>query len=136
MSILAALINPVSDLLKEVLPDTDKRAALAHEIATLAEKQTHEQVLAEIEQAKSVIVAEANSDSWIASNWRPITMLVFTGIVANNYILYPYLSLFWTDAPVLDLPPFLWETIKIGLGGYVVGRSGEKMVKAWKSDGS
>lgn len=132
MSLIDKLIDPVSTLLDKWIPDADTKAQLAHDIATLADKQAHEQALAQINQAKEVIVAEANSDSWIAKNWRPLTMLVFTAIVANNYILYPYLSLFWSDAPVLELPPFLWETIKIGLGGYVVGRSGEKMVAAWK----
>lgn len=83
--------------------------------------------LAELDAAMSVIVAEAQSDHWIVSAWRPITMLVFVAIVANNYLLYPYLSLFWTTAPLLELPPDLWDLIKIGLGGYVVGRSAEKV---------
>ena len=74
-------------------------------------------------------MAEANSDHWIVAAWRPITMLTFVTIIANNYIVYPYLSLFWSEAPNLDLPPDLWDLLKIGLGGYVVGRSGEKIAK-------
>ena len=65
----------------------------------------------------------------IAGNKKKNT---FVFIIANNYILYPYLSLFFTEAPVLAIPPDMWDLLKIGLGGYVVGRSGEKMVKAWK----
>jgi hypothetical protein len=30
---------------------------------------------------------------------------------------------------VLDLPQNIWTTIDVGLGGYVVGRSLEKVVK-------
>ncbi len=59
-------------------------------------------------------------------------MLTFVAIIANNYILYPYLALFWSDAPVLEIPPDMWGLLKIGLGGYVVGRSGEKIATAWK----
>jgi len=59
-------------------------------------------------------------------------MLMFGFIIFNNYILYPYLSLFWDAAPVLETPPDLWALMKIGLGGYVVGRSGEQMVKHFK----
>ena len=78
----------------------------------------------------SVVVAELQSGAWLAQNWRPITMLTFVFIIANNYILYPYLSLFWGKAPVLEIPPDMWGLLKIGLGGYVVGRSGEKIAKA------
>ena len=80
----------------------------------------------------SVVIAEMNSGAWLAQNWRPITMLTFVAIIANNYILYPYLALFWSKAPVLQIPPDMWGLLKIGLGGYVVGRSGEKIAKVLK----
>lgn len=35
-------------------------------------------------------------------------MLVIITIVANNYILYPYLSIFTDKVRVLDLPDKLW----------------------------
>ena len=57
-------------------------------------------------------------------------MLTFVAIIANNYILYPYISLFWNAAPILEIPPDMWGLLKIGLGGYVVGRSAEKVAKA------
>jgi len=89
--------------------------------------------LQKLTSSASIVLAEAQSEHWLTANWRPLTMMVFTVIIANNYIIYPYLSLFWTDAPVLELPQVMWDTFKIGLGGYVVGRSGEKMVKLWKA---
>ena len=89
--------------------------------------------LKEMEQAVKIITAEANSDSFIAKNWRPVTMLVFVAIIANNYILYPYISLFWQDAPMLEIPPDMWGLLKLGLGGYVLGRSAEKATTIWKS---
>jgi len=88
--------------------------------------------LKELEASMNVIVAEAQSESWVTRSWRPIIMLMFGVIIANNYLLYPYLRLFWPDAPVLDLPPDLWALMKIGLGGYVVGRSTVQGVKAWR----
>ena len=75
----------------------------------------------------NVIIAELKSGSFLAQNWRPITMLTFVAIIANNYILYPYLALFWSAAPVLEIPPDMWNLLKIGLGGYVVGRTVEKV---------
>lgn len=87
----------------------------------------------ELESAANVIIAEAKSEHWIVAAWRPILMLSFTAIVVNNYILYPYLSLFWADAPSLVLPDNLWSLLQIGVGGYVVGRSGEKIAKVWNN---
>lgn len=87
----------------------------------------------EIEAQKEIIVAEAKSDSWLASSWRPILMLIIGAIVANNYIIYPYLSMFTENATVLELPDKLWNLMQLGVGGYIVGRSGEKVVDKWKN---
>lgn len=83
--------------------------------------------------AANIVQAEAESEHWLTANWRPLTMLTFVAIIANNYILYPYLSLFWPEAPVLTIPPDMWELLKIGLGGYVIGRSAEKSIALWKA---
>ncbi len=82
-----------------------------------------------------IIIAEAKSEHFLTSTWRPITMLTFVFIIANNYILAPYISaLFSFDMPTLELTPDMWELIKIGLGGYVVSRGAEKVAKEWKKD--
>jgi hypothetical protein len=73
--------------------------------------------------AAEVIIAETKSESWAARNWRPITMLTFTYIIAHNYIFAPMFSL-----TVLSIPTDLWELLKIGMGGYVLGRTAEKIV--------
>ena len=44
----------------------------------------------------------------------------FIVIVANNYILYPYLSIFTDRVRVLDLPDRLWTLMEIGVGGYIL----------------
>jgi len=85
-----------------------------------------------MESAMRVIVAEAQSEHWLVAAWRPITMLTFVVIIANNYILAPYLDAMFGSSLQLPLPPDLWDLLKIGLGGYVAGRSGEKMIKYWK----
>jgi len=80
-----------------------------------------------------IITAEAKSEHWLTSTWRPITMLTFVFIIANNYIIAPYVSaLFSFDMPTLELTQEMWELIKIGLGGYVVSRGAEKVAKEWK----
>jgi len=85
-----------------------------------------------IEEQSKIIQAEANGEGWLQRNWRPITMLTFVFIIANNYILYPYITLFGGKAIALTIPPDMWGLLKLGLGGYVVGRSIEKSFKVYK----
>lgn len=75
-----------------------------------------------IEMQSNVIVAEAQGQSWLQRNWRPITMMVFLVLVVLN-------SFGWLKNP---LAPQAWTLLSIGLGGYVVGRSAEKVVDKLK----
>ncbi len=85
----------------------------------------------QIKAQMAIIVAEAQG-SFLQKNWRPMLMCLFGIIIANNYILYPYLSLFFGKAPMMPIPPDMWSLLKIGLGGYVLGRSGEKIATVLK----
>lgn len=125
MNPLDSIFNFGSTLLDKFIPD--KGAALKAKMALMEMHQNGE--LAKLQISAGVVTAEANSEHWLAANWRPITMLTFVFIIANNYIIYPYLSLIFDDAPMLEIPKDMWELLKIGLGGYVVGRSVEKVAK-------
>lgn len=93
-----------------------------------------EKVLADLEgtivEAKSnIIVAEAQGKSWLQRNWRPLLMTTIIIIVANNYVLFPYLSIWWPeDVKILDLPDKLFTLMEIGVGGYIVSRGAEKIL--------
>ena len=128
---VAAILGFGASLIDKLFPDPT--AAAAAKLKLMELEQSGE--LRELEAAAANIQAEAKSEHWLTSTWRPITMLTFVAIIANNYILYPYLSLFFTNAPQLDIPPDMWSLLQIGLGGYVVSRGGEKMVKTWKAPG-
>ena len=78
------------------------------------------------------IKAEASSGSWLAANWRPILMLSFTAIIVVNYLVVPLAQWFGVHEVPLVLPPDMWGLLKIGVGGYIVGRSGEKIATAMK----
>lgn len=72
-----------------------------------------------------VVTAEAESQSWLARNWRPLLMLVFTYIIAHNYVIAPLFG-----ARSVPIPPDMWELLRIGMGGYIAGRSIEKVAPA------
>jgi len=127
----AGLGKAVDNVLGRFFEDKDKAAEAAHELRM--EMLKHEQTAQEV--ARDVVVAEAKSDHWLTSAWRPITMLVFVSIVANNYIIAPYVDLFFDAGLQLEVPDAMWELIKVGLGGYVVGRSAEKVADKVRSNG-
>lgn len=129
---LKGLVSPVTELIGKAIPDKDLAANLNAQISALIINADTSALQAQSQN----IQAEAKGESWLQRNWRPITMMVFVSIVANNYLIAPYIGLFAPSYKlILDTPPDLWALIKIGLGGYVVGRSGEKMVKAWANKG-
>ena len=138
LPIIGDLITAGTNLIKSYFPpdlSPEQKAKLEQGLAEAQNQLTasvikyHEN---EIEQKASIIRAEANSQSWAARNWRPIAALTFVFIIANNYILYPYIELFGGSATKLDIPPDMWGLLKIMIGGYVVGRSVEKSVKIYK----
>jgi len=68
----------------------------------------------------SVIMAEIGKGSWLTANWRPIVMMALTGLLIAK----------WTGFTVdvseaLELE--LMKIIKIGIGGYIGGRTLEKV---------
>lgn len=125
MSITAALgIAKIgSSIIDKLFTSDDERATAKFKLMEM--EQNGE--LAKLAAAANVVEAEAKSEHWLTANWRPITMLTFVFIIGNNYVLYPYLSLFWSEAPTLELPPDMWDLLKIGIGGYVASRGAEKV---------
>ena len=78
----------------------------------------------ELQQMQTdVILAEAKGN-WLQRSWRPVLMLSFGFIVIYVKFLAPVFDLV---VPELELE--FWELLKIGIGGYVVGRSAEKISK-------
>jgi len=93
--------------------DPNKRAELESKVLEIESK---------VKQAQAgVIIAEAQGDSWLQRSWRPITMLIFVAIIlVNQFGIFP-----------IALSPEIWGVLKIGIGGYVVGRSAEKVAIKW-----
>lgn len=115
------LIGPITDLIGKFIPDKDKAAQLAHEIASLAEKQSHEINLAQIDVNKE----EAKSSSLFKGGWRPATGWTCVVALFNNFVIVPYVEAFTElDIPILD-----WNVmapILLGMLGLTAARSYEK----------
>ncbi|GAB2799030.1 hypothetical protein GCM10027040_27550 [Halomonas shantousis] len=88
-----------------------------------------------IEAQAKVVIAEAQGESYLQRNWRPILMLTITAVVANNYLFAPYLGAMFGSALTLDLPDRLWDLMTLGVGGYIGGRSLEKVTQTISGQG-
>ena len=121
MSILAALIEPVAGLIGKFVPDKDKANALAHDIATLAEKQHHSAMLAQLEVNKT----EAQHKSLFVSGWRPFIGWVCGVSMGFNFLAVPLLMSAGFEIASLDLTTMMPVLMgMLGLGGL---RTAEKI---------
>lgn len=89
LNLLSSLVAPVSGLLDKFIEDKDQRALLAHEIATLAEKQAQEQI---VEQIKTNQIEAAHQSMFVAG-WRPAVGWVCALAMLLNFILIPFINL-------------------------------------------
>ena len=126
LSILNALLPGITSIIDKAIPDKVKAQEINAQIAATLLSQSN----SEMEQRVKVILAEAAGQSWLQRNWRPLLMLTCIVIVANNYILVPWVGAFGFIAPTLDLTDRLWDLMNLGVGGYVVGRSAEKIAES------
>jgi hypothetical protein len=128
--IVSGILKPISDIVDHLTISGEEKAQLQFavvqgQINAAASVMDYERQLLEGQQ--KVIAAEASSSNWLASSWRPITMLTFLVLVVAD-------SFGWLPT---KLAPQAWSLLQIGIGGYTVGRSAEKIapmvVKAMKS---
>jgi len=87
------------------------------------EKASQDLTLTILKSKRDIIVAEAQSESWLTRNWRPLTMLTFVALIVADWLGY--------SAPNLpiEMKQELYSIVKLGIGGYIGARSIEKIVK-------
>jgi len=113
MSIVNALIGPVSGLLDKFIEDKDQKAALSHEIATMSEKHAQQIALQQIE----VLNLDAKGN-WFQSSWRPLAGYTCVRGLLVNFLVAPIAAGFGVVIPQADagvMMPLLLGML--GLGG-------------------
>jgi len=121
LGFISNLIKPVADLVSEFVEDKDKANEIRARMFVMQNEIAAKTIELEkqlLDSQKSIIVAEAQGASWMQRNWRPITMLTFLALVVFDS--FGILS--------NRLAPEAWTLLQLGLGGYVVGRSAEKII--------
>lgn len=120
-NLIGTIGGKVLDIVDDVVEDKDAANNLKFQI----QKQLIETKSTELEAQAKIVLAEAQG-SWLQRNWRPLLMVTFAGLVVAHW--------FGFTAP--DIPESvqnsLLNIVMVGVGGYVMGRSAEKVTDKWK----
>lgn len=122
-NILGTVAGPIFNVIDQAIEDKDQANQLKAEI----QRRLIDQQDASLQAQMKVILAEATGESWLQRNWRPLLMTVIVSIVGNNYLIAPYLGAMFNVGLQLELPDALWNLMTLGVGGYIAGRTGEKI---------
>lgn len=120
LSFIGEIFRPATELIDNLHTSDEERLTIKQKMFELQMQAYDKATMYESQLLKAkadIITAEATGQSWIQRNWRPITMLTFLGLVVlDSFGVLPF-----------RLAGEAWTLLQIGLGGYVVGRSAEKI---------
>jgi len=120
-NLIGTIGGKVLDIVDDVVEDKDEANKLKFQI----QRQLIETKSSELEAQAKIVLAEAQG-SWLQRNWRPLLMVVFAGLVVAH----------WFGFTASNIPESvqnsLLNIVMVGVGGYVMGRSAEKVVNKWQ----
>ena len=111
MKLLSGLVSEISSVVDTLAVSSKEKKQIEADLVAAIARQ--EEALSQ----SSIIQAEAQGN-WLQRSWRPIIMLVFATIVLIGTFF---------DLPILSDTSRFWDLLEIGIGGYVIGRSAEKI---------
>ena len=119
-NLIGTIGGKVLDIVDDVVEDKDEANRLKFQI----QRQLIETKSSELEAQAKIVLAEAQG-SWLQRNWRPLLMVIFAGLVVAH----------WFGFTASNIPESvqnsLLNIVMVGVGGYVMGRSAEKVVSKW-----
>ena len=109
------IIGSVGNAIDSLTTTNEEKASLKNELTKIVSSELNKLH----ESQKQVILAEA-SGNFLQRSWRPIIMLAFAVVVLISC---------FTEVKLNNVPEAFWGLLKIGIGGYIGGRSLEKISK-------
>jgi hypothetical protein len=132
---ISEVIEPITKLIDETVTTDEERLSLKKQIIEVESKAQSKilELQAKIldleskclEAKSNIITAEAKGENFAQRNWRPGIMMLFGGLL---FIYYAGLAPDYV-AQNPDVIQSLQNMIMIGIGGYIGGRSYEKVTK-------
>ena len=120
--------GPISKALDAYVSDLELRRKLAAEL----EQQTLAYLSKSAELGAGVVMAEVQSEHWLTRSWRPLLMVILMGFLVLIGLVLPVADIIAGHplpfAPRWQLlPAGFWDFLAVGMGGYIGGRSLEKV---------
>lgn len=121
-SAITGIFKPAAELIDNLHTSEEEKLTLKNEL-TKVESSLISRVLetqeSMMQNQAQTIIAETKSDSWLSRSWRPIIMLMFGIMIGVDSV---------TSIP-FELDQYGYEVLYLGIGGYIGGRSVEKVAK-------
>lgn len=117
---ISEAIKAVGDVVDNVVTNDEERQKAKKELTEVVTKFT-----TDIAASQAEVLKVELSGNWLQRSWRPVIMLAFGFIVLYEFFFARVFNL-----PLSGLPDRFFDLLEIGLGGYVIGRSVEKVVES------
>ena len=111
MGVLQNVIREIGDIVNRLSVSSREKQKIQEEIQSLVYRYKSELV-----REQSAAVGDEMRGNWLQRSWRPMVMLVLTLLVVLGV---------FTESSMLSDTSRFWDLLEIGIGGYVMGRSGE-----------
>lgn len=125
--ILPAAVSAID----KVTTSSEERGRLKLELIQqqmrLAERLIDAQV--RVTEAQAKIIATEAGGGGLKASWRPISALAFVGLIIYKIAVEPFCIAYIDGFPTIQLPGWIGATLATMFGGYVVGRSAEKVTE-------
>ena len=113
MGVLQNVIKEIGGIVNRLSVSSREKQKIQEEIQALVYRYKSELV-----REQAATVGDEIRGNWLQRSWRPIVMLVLTLLVVMGV---------FTESSMLADSSRFWDLLEIGVGGYVIGRSGEKI---------
>jgi len=122
---ISSIIDPVVKMVDDLTTTDEERLEIKRKIQEANLKFGEKMLQYEADKLThqaDLIKAEITGKSWFQRNWRPLMMLWFAVL----------LGMYWFDVTPKNLSQEtidnLFTLLQVGIGGYIVGRSAEKII--------
>lgn len=111
------VVKEVGNVIDKLFTSEEERLKAKNEIFKVLQEQQ-----LELQKLQTEIIVTEAKGNWLQRSWRPILMLAFGFIVIYVKFIAPLFNF-----PIPELENEFWNLLQLGIGGYVVGRSAEKI---------
>lgn len=113
----AQIVDSVGNTIDRLTTSDDEKSKAKQELSDLITSR-----LNELATLQASVLTQELKGNWLQRSWRPIVMLSFAAIVVYSKFVAPAFGL-----PNAELERDFWVLLEVGIGGYVIGRSVEKV---------